>query len=1112
MANPNTAQANAVGEVTATTGEVFAKNPDGQVRRLAVGDKIFEGEVIITANGSSVEINMFNGPALNLAEQQSVVIDSQVASSAQDATAGAISELGSTEAAKVTQILNRGDQQDFNLLLEQEAAAAGLTDGDGGGNSFVDLVRNVESVPVTDFDFPINPTGTAPTIEGESGVPAVVAVDGLPSITVSVFGLADPLVVDETLLGTIATSDFSDNFSSISSFGADGAGTITSVYAMGFNSGSTGLVDTTSGLAVVLSLNGSGVVEGRAGTGGALVFTVSVNSAGLVTLDQVRAIVHPTTNNHDEGISLATDNLITLTRTDTITDADGDTASSSATVNIGTAISFKDDGPTAVTLTANAVDVVHDETPGLQQAAAGTSDADGDDVLGTAFISGSSGPTVASLFASLTGTGDDPDVTANPIGYARSVSSMVTVTGGSGGADGEASRVYTLSVSSSTGAASGVSTTEGTQIFLYQSGSLIVGRVGTEAGETDTADSSGTIAFAISIDASTGEVFTVQYLSLRHPTFSSNYDEPVSLTDGALLVTVTLTDGDGDTAASTAQGIGSRITFEDDGPSKFVADPGAVLDTAGASISFALNLALGADGPGTAVFDFGNNGATLNNGIMATDIAGNLLKLNGQQIYLFGDNTGTLTGTTSSTNHISGTIAFTLTLNPGTNTYAVELNGTISNGTELIQVSNLTSTAGTTSVAAIGADNPNNNVANIDFLLIGRSADGTTGSVNTSATTIGVDNQSMSASEALRIDFVSNATANSTQASGFAYAGHVTATSFRQDIPTVQGPGDGAVTIIVTAILADYDQDFQTVGIEAGETKVNITSVRVFNALGTDVTTLFLDGDPANGEIVITLGVATISGLRAGYDYQITTASPFSAVLTESAASNTEFFDLGLFTIDTQTAATPINLAYNVVGTDADGDSATGTLSVALLPNNTDSTIGDSTSQTLTGDADSNSLAGLGGSDTLYGLDGADFLYGGAGDDILVGGNNNDVLFGQTGSDTLTGGAASDRFVFQRGDLGLGVDTITDFTVATPAMGGDVLDISDLLTGAGISAVTFAGAVANYLVVTSETSSTTISFDADGSGSGLSVQIATLQGINVSLATLLNNNQIDYTV
>ena len=97
------------------------------------------------------------------------------------------------------------------------------------------------------------------------------------------------LVVDESDLVTNASANFADVFTP--AFGADGsAGNI--AYALGVNAGSTGLIDTASGEAVSLVLNGS-VVEGRTAIGNLLVFSVSVDALGNVTLDQLRAVVHP---------------------------------------------------------------------------------------------------------------------------------------------------------------------------------------------------------------------------------------------------------------------------------------------------------------------------------------------------------------------------------------------------------------------------------------------------------------------------------------------------------------------------------------------------------------------------------------------------------------------------------------------------------------------------------------------------------------------------------------------------------------------------------------------------------------------------------------------------
>ena len=58
---------------------------------------------------------------------------------------------------------------------------------------------------------------------------------------------ADTLTVDESDLPTNATASFADNFSTSIGFGADGAGTPGSAYALSINAGATGLVDTATG-------------------------------------------------------------------------------------------------------------------------------------------------------------------------------------------------------------------------------------------------------------------------------------------------------------------------------------------------------------------------------------------------------------------------------------------------------------------------------------------------------------------------------------------------------------------------------------------------------------------------------------------------------------------------------------------------------------------------------------------------------------------------------------------------------------------------------------------------------------------------------------------------
>ena len=168
----------------------------------------------------------------------------------------------------------------------------------------------------------------------EIGSKMIFEDDG-PSISTT--GTEPTLTVDESALATDASQSFAANFSS--AFGADGAGTLT--YALSVIAGASGLVDTATGQAVNLSMNGA-VVEGRTASSNDLVFTVSVAANGDVTLDQQRAIVHADTSNPDDSTTLTSDDLVKLTATKT--DGDGDSAQ--ATLNIGQNLIFKDDGPT----------------------------------------------------------------------------------------------------------------------------------------------------------------------------------------------------------------------------------------------------------------------------------------------------------------------------------------------------------------------------------------------------------------------------------------------------------------------------------------------------------------------------------------------------------------------------------------------------------------------------------------------------------------------------------------------------------------------------------------------------------------------------------------------
>ncbi|WP_230309012.1 enhanced entry virulence factor RtxA, partial [Legionella pneumophila] len=210
----------------------------------------------------------------------------------------------------------------------------------------------------------------------------IVFEDDGPSIVVS--GATQTLTVDESVLATNDTQSFAGLFTP--SFGADGAAAANALtYSLGVsaNGAASGVLDTASGN---------------------VVFNISVDGSGNVTLDQVRAVVHDNPLDPDESTGptqLNAANLVTLTAV--ATDKDGDSAS--ATANIGLSFNFEDDGPVAST---NKLTGVVDEDGLTGGIAGGVGDVAGQAVaasgnVATLFQSGADAPLTYSLNASTSG-------------------------------------------------------------------------------------------------------------------------------------------------------------------------------------------------------------------------------------------------------------------------------------------------------------------------------------------------------------------------------------------------------------------------------------------------------------------------------------------------------------------------------------------------------------------------------------------------------------------------------------------------------------------------------------------------------------------------------------
>ncbi|MFM5711930.1 DUF5801 repeats-in-toxin domain-containing protein [Aeromonas veronii] len=322
--------------------------------------------------------------------------------------------------------------------------------------------------------------------------------------TTVTWGGAVQLQVDESNLNHDATADFSGVFNV--QLGADGLGSQS--YSLNVQNASSGLIDTATGEQVQLSMNGS-ILEGRTATTGQLVFSLTVDSSGKVTLDQLRAVVHPTSD-PDEATFLGSGHVnLTLTATD----KDGDHAS--GVLDIGKVISFKDDAPSASAKAAASAGATLDETGGF----------DAVDITSSA---------ISGLF--------------NTPVY---------------GTDGAGSVQYSLSATAGAGTGLWLAGQSGSasEIKLV---AVANGYEGWTGGST-----SGTKAFSVLMDGN-GKVTVTQYAALEHGvdgSSASDHDDSVSLAAAAAIKVVqTVTDRDGDsTTATSASGL--DIAFKDDGPS-----------------------------------------------------------------------------------------------------------------------------------------------------------------------------------------------------------------------------------------------------------------------------------------------------------------------------------------------------------------------------------------------------------------------------------------------------------------------------------------------------------------------------------------------------------------
>ncbi|MCP1622346.1 retention module-containing protein [Pseudomonas nitroreducens] len=321
--------------------------------------------------------------------------------------------------------------------------------------------------------------------------------DDGPSISVgSTEGLH--LTVDESNLGQDATSSVAASDLFNSQYGADGAGSIVYKVSATDNTDS-GLKDTATGDKIFLFNTATGV-EGRVGgVNGEVAFRVTLGEDGKITLDQVRALVHPDAADANDPLSLG-EGKISLTAT--VTDADGD--HQSASLDLGSKLTFLDDGPSISVGSTEGLHLTVDETNLGQDA---TSSVAASDLFNSQY-----------------------------------------------GADGAGSIVYKVSATDNTD--SGLKdTATGDKIFLFNTATGVEGRVGGVNGE---------VAFRVTLGED-GKITLDQVRALVHPD-AADANDPLNLGEGKISLTATVTDADGDHQSASLD-LGSKLTFLDDGPS-----------------------------------------------------------------------------------------------------------------------------------------------------------------------------------------------------------------------------------------------------------------------------------------------------------------------------------------------------------------------------------------------------------------------------------------------------------------------------------------------------------------------------------------------------------------
>jgi hypothetical protein len=518
-------------------------------------------------------------------------------------------------------------------------------------------------------------------------------------------------------------------------------------------------------------------------------------------------------------------------------------------------------------------------------------------------------------------------------------------------------------------------------ILLFNGGDNVV--VGQTAG--------GDVIFMVILDPVTGDVWLIQFNNVLHsdpmnPDDAETFDLTFTVTGPGGSVTETLT-----------------VEVQDDGPNDISPEDSVLGNSDGSSDTSDLDLGgnVGKDTPGDVVFSGGEDGDALTGTI--GDGPSVELTSDDHKILLMGFGTDTLMGFVdnddSGTINVGDTKIMEITLDPNSDTYTVTMFGMIDNGEEVI-FDDFSGIGGGLNVF-FPLDSSSNPGSEQDLLITGTVPGVTpTSTVNTDNDDVGTGDQWLDSEidEIIRLDYVENVSGDSTDLSTLTYDTHYTVNDAGFRVRQLQG--NKAITRSVEIKVYDQDEDpqgsdFNPDGIGDPAEQDDITRVTVYDA-STDTEYVFTSDD-TQGAFTVTFnadgnGSVLIEGLSENDEVTVSTDDGFNQMeILNQTDGNNLGIALDQFSFGELQEGEPIDMSFDLLVTDADDDTSSGTIDVTLLPE-------------VTGTGD---------------------------DDVLSGSGDDQIFIGGGGADTFEFTLAADE----------GTDSIIDFSTVE----GDILSFTDVV-------------------------------------------------------------------